>query len=109
MGRHSDDLRQIVAETTKSIDRYESALTKLLARRAKAQLELDSIVYPVLTLPPEITSEIFLYCLPTSHMDLERNSPNPNEAPILLSHVCRTWKEIAIGTPALWTTIDLEI
>ncbi|KAJ7462144.1 hypothetical protein FB451DRAFT_958239, partial [Mycena latifolia] len=60
-------------------------------------------------LPPEITSEIFIYCLPTSQMARERNTVNPHEAPMLLSHVCRAWREIALGTPALWTTMELEI
>ncbi|KAJ7462113.1 hypothetical protein FB451DRAFT_1562674 [Mycena latifolia] len=109
MGTHSDDLRKIVADTTAEIDHYQSLLQKLLTKRDSAQLELDSIVYPVLTLPPEITAEIFVDCLPTSRTDCEWNAADPQEAPMLLSHVCRTWREIAIGTPALWTTMDLEI
>ncbi|KAJ7462155.1 hypothetical protein FB451DRAFT_479969 [Mycena latifolia] len=109
MGSHHDDLRKIVADTAPEIIHYQSLLQKLLAKRDSAQLELDSIVYPVLTLPPEITAKIFHDCLPTSYTDRERNGSNPQEAPILLSHVCRMWREITIGTPALWTTMDLEI
>ncbi|KAJ7693809.1 hypothetical protein B0H17DRAFT_1199503 [Mycena rosella] len=109
MGTHSDTLRSIVAETTAKIHHYQSLLQKLLAKRDSAQLELDSLAYPILTLPPEITSEIFLHSLPTSYGDCERNAANPREAPMLLCYVCRTWREIALSTPALWTTIDLHI
>ncbi|KAJ7709461.1 hypothetical protein B0H17DRAFT_915327, partial [Mycena rosella] len=95
----SDDLRNIVAEINAQILHYQSLIDNLLAKREGAQLQLDSIVYPVLTLPSEITCEIFHQCLPTW---VHRNSSEPWEAPVLLSHVCRAWREIALSTPALW-------
>ncbi|KAJ7368787.1 hypothetical protein DFH08DRAFT_1071422 [Mycena albidolilacea] len=61
--------------------------------------QLNSVAYPVLTLLPEMTSEIFIYCLPSKR---EMDIVNPNEAPLLLTHVCR-----AISTPALWTIFDI--
>ncbi|KAJ7044750.1 hypothetical protein C8F04DRAFT_941537, partial [Mycena alexandri] len=57
--------------------------------------------YPVPTLPPEITSEIFLRCLPEMR---ELNVVNPREAPLLWTHVCSAWRQIACSTPRLWTT-----
>ncbi|KAJ7228149.1 hypothetical protein GGX14DRAFT_331655, partial [Mycena pura] len=57
-----------------------------------------SIVYPVLTLPPEITSEIFIRCLPAETVDVvcTRN------APLLPMQICRTWRQIAISMRVLW-------
>ncbi|KAJ7498511.1 hypothetical protein FB451DRAFT_1548365 [Mycena latifolia] len=69
------------------------------------QRQLDSIVYPVLTLPPEITSEIFVLCLPAERV---WDVVNPQEAPLLLMHVCSAWRQIAISTAALWTTLDID-
>ncbi|KAJ7637218.1 hypothetical protein B0H17DRAFT_1339592 [Mycena rosella] len=109
MGTNSDTFRSIVAETTAEIHQCQSLLQKLLAKRDSVQLELDSLSYLILTLPPEITSEIFLYSLPTSYSDFERNVANPREAPMLLCYVCGTWREIALSTQALWTTIDFDI
>ncbi|KAJ7129240.1 hypothetical protein C8R44DRAFT_533755, partial [Mycena epipterygia] len=63
------------------------------------QLQLDAITYPVLTIPLEITAEIFVHCLPTTRRS---DVLNPEEAPLLLTHVCRAWREIAISTPSLW-------
>ncbi|KAJ7741013.1 hypothetical protein B0H16DRAFT_1890580 [Mycena metata] len=64
------------------------------------QARRDPTPYPVLTLPPEITSEIFLCCLPETR---EFDVLNPKEAPLLLTHVCGAWRQIAIATPQLWT------
>jgi hypothetical protein len=55
------------------------------------------------TVPPEITSLIFLYCA--------ENSPNlflPPTPVLVLSHVCRKWKEIAFATCRLWTSLRLD-
>ncbi|KAJ6560449.1 hypothetical protein B0H19DRAFT_1147755 [Mycena capillaripes] len=65
----------------------------------------DSTIHPILTLPPEITSEIFVHCLPTP-AERERDVVNTAEAPLLLTHICREWRQIAISTPALWTTFE---
>ncbi|KAJ7167598.1 hypothetical protein C8R46DRAFT_1093542, partial [Mycena filopes] len=60
-----------------------------------------SIVYPILTLPPEITTEIFLCCLPEKRLG---DVVNTMEAPLLLLQVCSVWRQIAISTRRLWTT-----
>ncbi|KAJ7098690.1 hypothetical protein B0H15DRAFT_771928, partial [Mycena belliarum] len=98
MHTHNDDLRSIVAHTTAEIHRYQSLLRPLEEKRHNAQLELDSLVYPVLTLPPEITSGIFIHCLDRG----PNNSMECREAPMLLLHVCRAWRDVAVSTPALW-------
>ncbi|KAJ7681796.1 hypothetical protein B0H17DRAFT_1333617 [Mycena rosella] len=109
MSNHSRDLRNIVAETTAQLAHYRSLMDKLLAKRESAQLQLDSIVYPILSLPPEVTSEIFLSCLPTSYTDPNKKTANPKEAPMLLSHVCRTWRKVALSTPALWCELEFDL
>ncbi|KAJ6537995.1 hypothetical protein B0H19DRAFT_877467, partial [Mycena capillaripes] len=55
-------------------------------------------VYPVLTLPFDITSRIFLHCLP-SH---GRVAPSPSKAPLLLAQICHHWREVALSTCGLW-------
>ncbi|KAJ6615730.1 hypothetical protein B0H10DRAFT_2039895 [Mycena sp. CBHHK59/15] len=61
--------------------------------------------YPVLTLPLEITTEIFIRCLPL----LGDCQPDRNSAPMLLLRICRSWSMIARATPALWATLTLDI
>ncbi|KAJ6589381.1 hypothetical protein B0H19DRAFT_1226915 [Mycena capillaripes] len=76
----------------------------LQIERMLAQERLDSYKYPVLTLPTEITSEIFIHFLPVYPLCPPlTGSFSPN----LLTQICRTWREIALTTPALWRSIIL--
>ncbi|KII90781.1 hypothetical protein PLICRDRAFT_106909, partial [Plicaturopsis crispa FD-325 SS-3] len=58
-------------------------------------------------LPPELWTEIFFACLPE---DPEKALPRPSlrHAPLLLTHVCGQWREIAQCTPALWSSVFLK-
>ncbi|KAF7352407.1 F-box domain-containing protein [Mycena venus] len=99
-------IRAEVASLTSSISHYKKLLDDMQTRLGVLQSQLDSVVYPVSTLPPEMMSEIFTHCLPTERwMDMV----NTSEAPLLLMHVCRTWRQITISTPNLWTTFDVNV
>ncbi|KAJ7480664.1 hypothetical protein FB451DRAFT_152300 [Mycena latifolia] len=69
------------------------------------QRQLSDSVYPILTLPLEITSEIFLRCIPSHGSVLDATSASC--APMLLLRICRAWRVIALATPALWTDLNL--
>ncbi|KAJ7051581.1 hypothetical protein C8F01DRAFT_1174307 [Mycena amicta] len=59
-----------------------------------------------LSIPPEITSDIFAL-LPTgviSTMD-----PDALIVPLVFGQVCREWRSISHGTPSLWRTLTLNI
>jgi len=56
-------------------------------------------------LPTEILSQIFLYCLPEDQYLSLRTS---TEAPILLTQICRRWREVALDLPRLWCRLQLE-
>lgn len=58
-------------------------------------------------LSPEILSEIFLCVLPASQRSLFDNirAVDPSAIHTKLCLVCRHWNEIAVTTPALWTSI----
>ncbi|KAJ6473497.1 hypothetical protein DFH09DRAFT_469160 [Mycena vulgaris] len=61
---------------------------------------LNSIGYPILTLPTEITSEIFLHCIDSPRV---RFTHDDCYSPLLLASVCRAWRATAISTHGLWT------
>ncbi|KAG1747897.1 uncharacterized protein EDB91DRAFT_49244 [Suillus paluster] len=55
-------------------------------------------------LPTEVMSHIFVSCLPdTKHLSLA-----PKIAPMLLTRICRRWREIAVGIPSLWCRLSLS-
>ncbi|KAJ6533078.1 hypothetical protein B0H19DRAFT_884848, partial [Mycena capillaripes] len=80
------------------ISELDALIASLTAERQRLQAESDAIVYPVLSLPPEITMEIFSCCIPSE----SNPRPSPTEAPLLLAQICRQWREVALHTPALW-------
>ena len=56
-------------------------------------------------LPLEVLLSIFTLCLPTDHIP----SLAPHEAPMLLAHVCRRWREVVFRSPSLWTSLHINI
>ncbi|KAF7317827.1 F-box domain-containing protein [Mycena kentingensis (nom. inval.)] len=83
------------------IKTLENALAALFTERNDIQARLDAHIYPVLTLPNEIVSEIFLQYIPL------HPSPLGDSSPIKLTQICSKWRHIAHGTPTLWQTIQL--
>ncbi|KAJ6478304.1 hypothetical protein C8R45DRAFT_934067 [Mycena sanguinolenta] len=79
---------------------HESIVQDLKQQRADVLSQLTFVVYPVLTLPTEITTEIFKWCYEAGLHLL------PSVAPLLLTRVCHDWRELALSTPALWDTIN---
>ncbi|KAJ6454377.1 hypothetical protein C8R45DRAFT_1189527 [Mycena sanguinolenta] len=56
------------------------------------------------TLPVELHSKIFCFCLACDG----RVRPSPTAAPLLLAQVCSHWRAIALATPQLWSSIFFE-
>ncbi|KAF7375563.1 F-box domain-containing protein [Mycena sanguinolenta] len=88
------DLRNRLSE-------LDALITSLTTERERLRRVADRIVYPVLSLPPEITAEIFLRCIPPQ----SNLSESPSEAPLLLAQICRQWRQIALDTPHLWQSL----
>ncbi|KAJ6470283.1 hypothetical protein C8R47DRAFT_761798 [Mycena vitilis] len=61
--------------------------------------------YPVMTLPNELVSEIFVHFLPTYPLCPPLTG---TDSPQLLLHICRRWRHIALFTPGLWRAISLD-
>ncbi|KAJ7513094.1 hypothetical protein B0H11DRAFT_17519 [Mycena galericulata] len=86
------------------LSELDSLIAALTAERDILRAKSDAIIYPILTLPPEITAEIFLHCLPTSTLP----SPSPLTAPLLPAQVCQQWRQIALDTPRLWRSLAFK-
>ncbi|KAJ6602874.1 hypothetical protein DFH09DRAFT_1470974 [Mycena vulgaris] len=108
------DLTASDPSTPKSARHAARAQIPELDREIKARVDernscedlLDAYKYPVLTLPNEITSEIFLRFLPSPP---ERPFPFGLLTPTFLCQICRQWRDLALSTPALWSAIDLNL
>ncbi|KAJ7025943.1 hypothetical protein C8F04DRAFT_1009438 [Mycena alexandri] len=97
-----DSQRARLASTRQQIWTLEARLEILDAERQELEKNLETFTYPVISTPAELVSEIFLACLP----DNGRVQPSRHAAPLSLSQICRHWREIALSTPQLWSSVD---
>ncbi|KAJ7680021.1 hypothetical protein B0H17DRAFT_1077139 [Mycena rosella] len=98
MMRHQLDRHAPASNTRKAA----SSSTAHPQTRSSRQRVTFSMISPVLLLPPEITSIIFGNCLPSGH-----RYPSPLNAPLLLTQICRQWREFCLDTPNLWSSIAM--
>ncbi|KAJ6544186.1 hypothetical protein B0H19DRAFT_297100 [Mycena capillaripes] len=99
MNIHANQLlRDRLAEITAQI-------AALKAERKRVCYQLGAMTYPVLTLPVELTSKIFVYCLPP----FSASQPFTQDQPpaVLLSHVCSHWRSVAFATQELWDSFNI--
>ncbi|KAJ7073959.1 hypothetical protein C8F01DRAFT_1360705 [Mycena amicta] len=96
--------RAQLAQLDAEIHKLHLALSALYAERKPVQDRLDSYIYPVMTLPNEIVSEIFIQYLPAYPVCPPLLG---NGSPTKLAQICSRWRSIAVATPALWRAIGL--
>lgn len=93
------------------LTQINAQIALLEGERKIIQKKLRSIIYPVLGLPFEVTSKIFVDCLPE---DLEGSEPILNfprgkpPTPLLLSQICRAWRYVALQTPKIWAMFNIS-
>ncbi|KAJ6490756.1 hypothetical protein C8R47DRAFT_1123451 [Mycena vitilis] len=81
---------------------FEPASRTLLGGQDPKSTALDALAH---RLPVELTSEIFLYCLPDNDFVVPRSTT----APLLLCHTVKLWRNIALATPRLWSSLYLNL
>ncbi|KAF7329788.1 hypothetical protein MKEN_00242100 [Mycena kentingensis (nom. inval.)] len=108
-------LRQLVAEPTtrlaalaQKIAVLQSQIDALQAEHDALKSHLDAhnaLLSPFRRLPVEIAQRIFLECLPK-----RRNCVmSAEEAPLLLTRVCCSWRKLAHGCPRLWSRLHIYL
>ncbi|KAJ7322842.1 hypothetical protein DFH08DRAFT_888033 [Mycena albidolilacea] len=96
--------RAYIAEIDSQISSLKESIQVLEGKKLRAQERLNSYAYPVLKLPNEIVSEIFIQFLPVYPFPPPMLGPL---SPTFLSHICRRWREVALSTPMLWRAVSL--
>ncbi|KAJ7174070.1 hypothetical protein C8R43DRAFT_1205119 [Mycena crocata] len=97
------ELRLGITEVCSAIDLQNQVLRDLEKKKSGLQIQLNSILDPMARVPLEISSDIFLRCLPQ-----EDPIPNKNTAPLVFLNVCHLWTNIALATPSLWDNMDIR-
>ncbi|KAJ7440051.1 hypothetical protein B0H11DRAFT_1656618, partial [Mycena galericulata] len=77
-----------------------ATLIRIKEERERLQAHLDACIYPVLALPNEIVSEIFIHSLPPP--EAQSSDSSAIQTLIALGQVCHKWRGISLSTPRLW-------
>ncbi|KAJ7679227.1 hypothetical protein DFH06DRAFT_1166064 [Mycena polygramma] len=88
--------------------RLRRSINELNTKRVALAADIDAhlaLLTPVRHLPDDILREIFMSSLPTTHNAVMAS----REAPFLLCHVASRWRNIALSTPQLWSSLHLVI
>ncbi|KAJ7167711.1 hypothetical protein C8R46DRAFT_1218636 [Mycena filopes] len=94
-----DQMRTRLDELDTIIQRDGALLEQDRNQRLEITRRLGALVYPVLTLPPEITSEVFRHFV---------RSQCGTSVPSVLLRICTTWRDIAVADSALWTELTVN-
>ncbi|KAJ7093275.1 hypothetical protein B0H15DRAFT_905141 [Mycena belliarum] len=86
---HLTDIERDMADVE---GRTAEEMARLRNKKEATLQSLAAIVYPVLTLPPEVIAEIFLHYV----------HGRPSGHPPRLTRICSSWRAIAISAPGLW-------
>ncbi|KAJ7583302.1 hypothetical protein C8J56DRAFT_953601 [Mycena floridula] len=102
-----DHINQLIDTSNHEISRLTAIIDKLVLEREALQRNVASykaILAPIRLLNDDILREIFIHCLPVNRTA----ATVITEAPLLLGRICRSWRELALSTPALWASIRVD-
>ncbi|KAJ3538224.1 hypothetical protein NMY22_g5255 [Coprinellus aureogranulatus] len=90
-----------------TINHVEAHLDRLWARRNDLQAAVDAhraLTGWIRRMPDEILQEIFLSTLPCTYLP----TMSSRTSPVVLTHVCRRWRQLAHSNPRLWAGLHVK-
>ncbi|KAJ8073344.1 hypothetical protein PM082_011616 [Marasmius tenuissimus] len=100
----------LIESPEKQVRRLDEEISRLQAKRQTLKQFVDLhrvLLSPSRRVPTDIWRLIFIECLPNNLYGLCTRTTK--DAPLLLTAVCRSWREIALSTPNLWTSIHIYL
>ncbi|KAJ7724943.1 hypothetical protein DFH07DRAFT_854467 [Mycena maculata] len=100
--------RAEIAALTDEIVATQAWLDELSRKRAVLTEFVDAhlkLVSPIRRLPADVMQEIFVACLPSG----QNSVMSEQDAPLLLCHICRAWRSLALSTPLLWASFHIVL
>ncbi|KAF7291406.1 F-box domain-containing protein [Mycena indigotica] len=88
--------------------RLQDLLNTVNSKRNELRDFIDAhtaLVAPMRRVPEEILRLVFLETLPENR----GAAMHPSESPLLLSRVCRYWRDLALAMPKLWSSIHIVV
>ncbi|KAJ7641732.1 hypothetical protein FB45DRAFT_1022467 [Roridomyces roridus] len=95
-------LQAQIDQVSADIERQKELLKKLERTKSLLQRQLNDLRDPIARLPLELSSDIFMQCLPAYLGPGSR-------IPRLFLKICNSWTDIALSTPALWARMSFYL
>ncbi|KAK7460366.1 hypothetical protein VKT23_009089 [Stygiomarasmius scandens] len=109
--QHIQDAQHDIDQCNLEIENLRNTIFQMEEQRNHTRYRIDeyrAFISPIRKVPVEIWTEIFSLCLPHSYG--LRITDHKIFAPVLdLSHVCGSWRAIALSTPKLWSSLDINL
>jgi hypothetical protein len=105
---------QQLIDLESEITRVKAMLHQLEQQQTRLKRQLNACRSPVLRLPPELTSEIFITYLADHDSEWDDLISWPSRVlisttPLLFGQICSAWRELAWSTPKLWSSMQLDL
>ncbi|KAL0568536.1 hypothetical protein V5O48_013443 [Marasmius crinis-equi] len=104
------DIRSLLYEPEQRAGNLAQEIQKLQAELNEVQHFIDrhrSLLSPVRRVPADLLGEIFVQTLPSNTFNLAARTVK--DAPLLLTTICHSWREVALKTPRLWNGIHIYL
>ncbi len=104
-----DENLEFVASLQERVSKARAILNELLKEQRGVKDMIEScktIIRPIRKVPEDIVREIFLTLWDTEKEG--KDSLNKRFTPLVVSQVCRDWRNIALSMSQLWSTITLD-
>ncbi|KAL0565471.1 hypothetical protein V5O48_016555 [Marasmius crinis-equi] len=106
--QETKEIRAVLSEPEAELDKIHQEIKKLQSRGLelhKFTSKHRALLSPIRRIPHDILAEIFYHCLPNDRYFSVRSL---YEAPLILTTICRTWREVALRTPRLWNLLHMQ-
>ncbi|KAJ7136443.1 hypothetical protein C8R43DRAFT_893884, partial [Mycena crocata] len=110
-----EEIRTFIAEPQRQAAAHHVEITQVQRTLDDLMRKMDvltsfidphlALVSPARRLPDDIVRGILIACLPTTHNAVV----SPAAAPLLLCHICSSWRALALSTPQLWATLHIVV
>ncbi|KAL0573819.1 hypothetical protein V5O48_008127 [Marasmius crinis-equi] len=103
-----EEVKAFLRDPEAEYNSIQEEIAKLRARQDELDVLINqhsALTSSVRRLPDEVLKEIFIQCLPDYHLPTR----DLDEAPLLLTTVTNSWRQVALSTPALWNRIYIHL
>ena len=113
-----EQIHRVIAGPLEDISRLDGKISRLQAIIGELFREREALssfvdahralLSTIRRLPPELLQKIFTHCLVADRNRVDAFKSR-KKAPILLGHVCSSWRRLAMSTPELWSSLRVIV